>query len=50
MTVHTPTGGSSREYSTMDESLIERRRVVDEVLRDVNTFYGGGISMTVPHE
>ena len=30
MTVHTPTGGSSREYSTMGESLIERRRVMDE--------------------
>ena len=26
----------------MDESLTERRRVVDEVLRDVNTFYEGG--------
>ena len=25
----------------MDESLTERRRVVDEVLRDVNTFYEG---------
>ena len=42
MTVHTPTGGRSREYSTMGESLIERRRVVDEVLRDVKTFFGGG--------
>ena len=40
VTVHTPTGGCSREYSTMGESLIERRRVVDEVLRDVKTFYG----------
>ncbi len=39
MTVHTPTGGCSREYSTMGESLIERRRVEDEVLRDVNSFY-----------
>ena len=39
MTVHTPTGGCSRESSTMDESLMERRRVVDEVLRDVKTFY-----------
>jgi len=26
----------------MGESLIERYRVVDEVLRHVNTFYGGG--------
>jgi len=25
----------------MGESLTERRRVVDEVLRDVNTFSGG---------
>ncbi len=27
----------------MDESLTERRRVMDEVLRDVNIFYGGEI-------
>ena len=27
----------------MGESLAERRRVVDEVLRDVNTFYWGEI-------
>ncbi len=26
----------------MGESLTERRRVVDEVPRDVNTFYEGG--------
>ncbi len=26
----------------MDESLTERRRVVDEAFRGVNTFYGGG--------
>jgi len=25
----------------MDESLTERRRVMDEVPRDVNIFYGG---------
>jgi len=25
----------------MDESLTERRRVMDEVLRDVNIFYRG---------
>ena len=31
MTAHTPTGGSNWEYSTMGESLIERRRVMDEV-------------------
>jgi len=38
MTVHTPTGGRSRESSAMDESLTERRRVQDEVLRHVNCF------------
>lgn len=27
----------------MDESLTERRRVVDEVLRDVKAFYRGRI-------
>ena len=26
----------------MDESLMERRRVIDEVLRHVKIFYGGG--------
>ena len=31
MTDHTPTGGCSRESSTMDESLMERRRLIDEV-------------------
>jgi len=41
MTGHTPTGGCSREYSTMGESLIERRRVQEEVLRDVNCFCQG---------
>jgi len=40
-TVHTPTGGRSRESSAMGESLTERHRVVDEVLRDVKTFYEG---------
>ena len=34
-TVHTPTGGCSRESSAMGESLTERRRVVDEVFRDL---------------
>jgi len=38
----TPTGGSSREYSTMGESLMERRRVQEEGLRIVNCFFGGG--------
>ena len=36
--VLTPTGGSSRESSTMGESLMERRRVQDEGLRVVNCF------------
>ena len=40
-TVHTPTGGCSREFSAMGESLTERCRVVDEALRRVNTFYEG---------
>ena len=32
MTVHTPTGGCSREYSTMGERLMERRSGEDEDL------------------
>ncbi len=34
----------------MGESLTERRRVVDEVLRDVNTFYEGESILMLPHE
>jgi len=34
----------------MGESLTERRRVVDEVLRDVKTFYEGRSLLTLPHE
>ena len=34
----TPTGGSSREYSAMGESLTERRRVSEEALRGVKLF------------
>ena len=37
-TVQTPTGGCSQEYSAMHESVTERRRVVDDGLRVVNTF------------
>ena len=33
-----PTGGSSGEYSTMGESLMEQRRVKDEGPRVVNFF------------
>ena len=50
MTDHTPTGGCSRESSAMDESLTERRRVKDEVLRHVNFFYEGESLLIVPHE
>ena len=42
-TAQTPTGGCSQEYSTMDESLMERRRVQDEAPRGVNCFYRGRI-------
>ena len=34
----------------MDESLTERRRVVDEALRGVNTFYGGESLLMLLHE
>ena len=40
-TAQTPTGGCSQEYSSMGESLKERRRVTDEVPRDVKVFYSG---------
>jgi len=34
----------------MGESLTERRRVVDEAFRGVNTFYEGGSLLTLLHE
>ena len=34
--VYIPTGGSSREFCAMGESLTQQRRVKDEILRDVN--------------
>ena len=34
----------------MGESLTERRRVMDEVLRYVNIFYRGRSLLTVPDE
>lgn len=34
----------------MDESLTERRRVIDEALRGVKIFYEGGSLLTLPHE
>ena len=50
-TVHTPTGGSSREFSAMGESLTEQRRVNDEVFRYVKFFYQGRKDrLTVPDE
>ena len=40
-TAQTPTGGSSKESSPMDERLREQRRVEDDGLRVVNSFLGG---------
>ena len=40
-TVHTPTGGSSREFSAMGESLTEQWCVSDEGLWIVKLFYWG---------
>jgi len=37
----TPTGGSSREYWLIRETLNQRRRVQEEGLRSVNCFSGG---------
>ncbi len=42
-TAQTPTGGCSQEYSSMGESLKERRRVTDEALRGVKVFSKGRI-------
>ena len=38
-TAQTPTGGSSGEYCTMGETLMQRRRVEEEGLRIVNSLY-----------
>src|SRR3989442_12990868 len=48
-TAQTPTGGSSEEFSAMDASLTEQRRVQDEGLRIVNCF-SWGRARTVPKE
>ncbi len=48
-TAQTPTGGSSEEFSAMDASLTEQRRVQDEGLRIVNCF-SQGRARTVPGE
>ena len=46
-TAHTPTGGSSREYCAMGESLTQQHRVEDDVSRNVNSCRQG-INLTVP--
>src|SRR5436305_15023492 len=48
-TAQTPTGGSSEEFSAMDASLTEQRRVQDDGLRVVNCF-SLGRTKTVPEE
>src|SRR5437868_8344281 len=48
-TAQTPTGGSSEEFSAMDASLTEQRRVQDDGLRIVNCF-SLGRARTVPEE
>ena len=48
-TAQTPTGGSSEEFSAMDASLTEQRRVQDEGFRIVNCFSQGRV-WTVPGE
>src|SRR5437764_11129784 len=48
-TAQTPTGGSSEEFSAMDASLTEQRRVQEDGLRIVNCF-SGGRGRTVPQQ
>src|SRR5213080_3634232 len=48
-TAQTPTGGSSEEFSAMDASLTEQRRVQEDGLRIVNCF-SQGRGRTVPGE
>ena len=48
-TAQTPTGGSSEEFSAMDASLTEQRRVQEDAFRRVNCFYQGR-ERTVPDE
>ena len=48
-TAQTPTGGSSEEFSAMDASLTEQRRVQEDGLRIVNCF-SQGRARTVPGE
>src|SRR3989440_5734875 len=48
-TAQTPTGGSSEEFSAMDASLTEQRRVQEDAFRSVNCF-SVGRGWTVPQE
>jgi hypothetical protein len=48
-TAQTPTGGSSEEFSAMDASLTEQRRVQEDAFRSVNCF-SVGRARTVPQE
>jgi hypothetical protein len=48
-TAQTPTGGSSEEFSAMEATLTEQRRVQEDGLRIVNCF-SGGRARTVPQE
>src|SRR3989441_8337098 len=48
-TAQTPTGGSSEEFSAMDASLTEQRRVQEDAFRSVNCF-SVGREWTVPQE
>src|SRR5258707_4084402 len=48
-TAQTPTGGSSEEFSAMDASLTEQRRVQEDAFRSVNCFTVGRVR-TVPQQ
>ena len=48
-TAQTPTGGSSEEFSAMEETLTEQRRVQEDAFRSVNCF-SQGRERTVPGE
>src|SRR5215468_830841 len=48
-TAQTPTGGSSEEFSAMEETLTEQRRVQEDAFRSVNCFFLGR-GWTVPEE
>src|SRR5947207_8078441 len=48
-TAQTPTGGSSEEFSAMEETLTEQRRVQEDAFRSVNCF-SVGRGWTVPQE